>query len=192
MKHLAVYKILYVCQKHLAMVIPRGAVNDNDLLVWKYRKMDILYCCIPMWCGLRVALFPTKCTTPSSLLHYDSKERDQTSTRGSVVCLVRSWIVRCVLSCDWFTACMAPGEDTVRGQTRLFQIDLSESALGGPSRLDKGNTFYWEWLWFTVVGLDNCMFYSLALEGDKCWTLIFKATSMRAHFLSLSNLMTRV
>lgn len=145
------------------------------------------------------AMLPTKWTTPSGLLHYGSKERDRPSRGSGVwlcvctcVCMVRSWIVRCVLSCDWFTACMAPGEDIVGGQARLFQIDLSESALGGPNRLDKGNTFYWEWLWFTVVGLDNCMFYSLALEGDKCWTLIFKATSMRAHFLSLSNLMTRV
>lgn len=36
---------------------------------------------------------------------------------------------------------MAPREDIGRGQTRLFKIDLSESASGSPNWLDKGDTF---------------------------------------------------
>ena len=47
----------------------------------------------------------------------------------------------CVLSSDWSAARMAPREDMGRGQTRLFQIDLSESASGRPNWLDKGDTF---------------------------------------------------
>lgn len=47
----------------------------------------------------------------------------------------------CVLSSDWSAARMAPREDIGRGQTRLFQIDLSESASGRPNWSDKGDTF---------------------------------------------------
>lgn len=41
--------------------------------------------------------------------------------------------VVCVLSSDWSATCMAPREDIGRGQTRLFQIDLSEWASGRPN-----------------------------------------------------------
>lgn len=37
---------------------------------------------------------------------------------------------------------MAPREDTERGQTRLFQIDLSESASGRPYWSDQCDPFF--------------------------------------------------
>lgn len=52
-------------------------------------------------------------------------------------------IEMCALTSDWSVACMPPREDIGRGQTRLFQIDLSETASGRPNWLRKCNTFFY-------------------------------------------------
>lgn len=64
------------------------------------------------------------------------------------VCTEMSWKV-----CDWSPKHVAPREDTGRGQTRLFQIDMSGPALGRPNWLDKGNAFCLSYLFISLKQL---------------------------------------
>lgn len=69
-------------------------------------------------------------------------QRKQETEKGMCVCgCITINREVCVLSGDWSDACMCAREDLGRGQSRLWQIDLSESASGRSNWLDKGNTF---------------------------------------------------
>lgn len=69
------------------------------------------------------------------------KANDKKGKKAYVCTCIEMNRAVCVLSSDWSATRMAPREDIGRGQTRLFQIDLSEWASGRPNWLDKGNTF---------------------------------------------------
>lgn len=86
---------------------------------------------------------------------------------------------------------MAPREDIGRGQTRLFQIDLSESAWGRPNWLDKGDTFFFvKCPCFTVLGPDKHMYYSLVALGDKLEASITEAAEYSRVLISFNPMTT--
>lgn len=121
------------------------------------------YCFMFQGCRVHIWL-ETDTTEP--LCVCPRKARDRESGMCVCTCIEMNWEV-CVLSSDWSAARMAPREDIGRGQTRLFQIDLSDSASGRSNWLDKGDTFFYYCPCFTVRGLDKPMYYSLVSLGDK-------------------------
>lgn len=103
-------------------------------------------CAIAEWCILQGAFLPyfsVSCFKVAEFgfyrkhVHYSQhvfpKKEEMGEKVNYTVCGCVHMHQMCVLVSDWSAAWMAPREDIGRGQTTLFQIDLSEAASGRPT-----------------------------------------------------------
>ena len=114
---------------HESRLLIKECAAIRDALVWSM---------LPHWgrrkCGAIYALIDTsfrsfRANMIQLMCVFPRKVRDKENASVGVWACIEM----CGLTSDWSVACIPPREDIGRGQTRLFQIDLSETAPGRPN-----------------------------------------------------------